>query len=80
MVDGEIFRDTSPKQRDQQGVAVLFSRLAKGIYRISNHLGVRLVPYQLRHSGASWDILQKRRDMISVQKRGVWATDRSLFR
>ena len=37
-------------------------------------------PYQLRHSGASWDRLNKRRTQEEVQKRGQWKTMKSLVR
>ena len=39
-----------------------------------------LVPYQLRHSGASNDRISEERDLLSIQKRGRWASHKSLVR
>jgi len=43
-------------------------------------LGIDLVPYQLRHSGASWEFLQGQRSLEGVQKRGVWKSKASVAR
>ncbi len=38
------------------------------------------VPYQLRHTGASSDLIARRRTLAETKKRGRWADDRSLKR
>jgi hypothetical protein len=43
-------------------------------------LGLSFVPYQLRHSGASWDRLKGRRTLQEIQKRGMWRTHKSVTR
>ena len=48
---------------------------------VSGHmLGLKLVPYQLRHSGASDDRLQKIRTSEEIMKRGRWRTLKSVAR
>ena len=37
-------------------------------------------PYMLRHSGPSWDRLKGRRTLAEIQKRGLWASHRSVSR
>ncbi len=39
-----------------------------------------IVPYALRHSGPSWDVLTGRRHLAEVQRRGRWASPASLAR
>ena len=36
--------------------------------------------YSLRHGGASWDALEKRRDIMEIKKRGRWRSDASVRR
>ena len=43
-------------------------------------LSVTMVPYQLRHSGPSWDRCQNFRQLDAIQKRGGWKTSRSVAR
>ena len=38
------------------------------------------VPYQLRHSGPSWDRQHKRRSQLAIMKRGRWKSLASLVR
>eukprot|EP00438_Fugacium_kawagutii_P025634 Skav225523 [mRNA] locus=scaffold3039:85591:86910:- [translate_table: standard] len=38
------------------------------------------VLYQLRHSGASWDALQRHRSLLEIKLRGRWSADASLKR
>ncbi|CAK0823925.1 unnamed protein product, partial [Prorocentrum cordatum] len=40
----------------------------------------KVVPYQMRHSGASIDMARRRRRLADVQKRGQWKTNRSVVR
>ena len=39
-----------------------------------------MVPYQMRHSGASWDIAKNYRTALEVKLRGRWATESSMKR
>ncbi len=39
-----------------------------------------MVPYQLRHSGPSWDRLKNHRSLLDVQRRGRWKARASLIR
>jgi len=43
-------------------------------------VGIRLVPYQARHSGASIDATLKRRPLAEIQRRGSWKTTKSVHR
>ena len=43
-------------------------------------LGISLVPYQARHSGASHDRLERLRSSEELQKRGRWASIKSVMR
>ena len=40
----------------------------------------KVVPYQMRHSGASIDMARRWRRLADVQKRGQWKTTRSVAR
>ena len=46
----------------------------------ANDLGVSFVLYQLRHSGPSSDRLQRKRDLLEIQKRGNWRIFASVVR
>ena len=48
--------------------------------KVTHQLGIRLVPYQARHSGASTDYNTKFRDLAAIKKRGGWKSDRSVQR
>ena len=52
-----------------------FESLAKGLIPTAD-----LVLYQLRHGGASHDLLFKRRELQSIKMRGRWRADQSLRR
>ena len=55
--------------------------MAESFEAASEALGlVPFVPYQLRHSGPSWDRLHARRSQASVMKRGRWKSLASLAR
>ena len=41
---------------------------------------LQLVPYMLRHGGASHDALAGRRSIAAIKKRGRWRSDQSLRR
>ena len=47
---------------------------------VAKKLDLKLVPYQGRHSGASLDALAKSRTLQDIQKRGRWASHKSVIR
>ena len=57
-----------------------YPALTTAMRRASRALGVSLTPYQLRHSGPSWDRLQNHRSLTSIQKRGRWRSFQSVTR
>ena len=48
--------------------------------RTTQRLGVQVVPYQARHSGASCDRAENVRSLEATQKRGRWASQKSVKR
>ena len=55
--------------------------MRRALATASQELGLpKLLPYQLRHSGPSWDRLQNYREMSEIQKRGRWISRASLVR
>ena len=57
-----------------------YPMLTAELREISALLGIDIVPYQLRHSGPSWDATQQRRTLEQIQKRGRWKTFSSVCR
>ena len=57
-----------------------YSHLVKEFQESSRRLGVTVVPYQCRHSGASHDRAAQLRPLFEVQKRGQWKSDKSVMR
>ena len=51
-----------------------YPEVAKQIAVAAAQLGLEFVPYQLRHSGPSWDRLKERRTLKEIQKRGHWGS------
>ena len=55
--------------------------MAESFKAAAQALGLEpFVPYQLRHSGPSWDRLHSRRSQAAVMKRGRWRSLASLAR
>ena len=48
--------------------------------RAAANLGIEMVPYQGRHSGASVDRAEGRRSLEAIQKRGRWRSTKSVRR
>jgi hypothetical protein len=48
--------------------------------KVCKELEITAVPYQLRHTGPSWDRLQERRSLQEIQKRGQWKAHSSVPR
>ena len=57
-----------------------YPEVAKQIAVAAAQLDVEFVPYQLRHSGPSWDRLKERRTLKEIQKRGHWGSFSSVTR
>ena len=58
-----------------------YAQLVREFARTTAELGIRdLVPYSLRHSGASHDALVKVRPLLAIQKRGRWRCYKSVAR
>ena len=61
-------------------LAMEYPEFADGFSRGAEAIGVGLVPYQARHSGASIDAANNVRGLPSIQKRGRWASKKSVQR
>ena len=57
-----------------------YADLAKAVAKAGNRLGLKVVPYQFRHSGASWDAAKKYRPLLEIQGRGGWRSTSSVMR
>ena len=57
-----------------------YVHLAKEFKTSSARLGVSVVPYQCRHSGASHDRAVQARSLLEIQKRGQWKSNKSVVR
>ncbi len=57
-----------------------YNALAAKVRIAADSLGVKFVPYQVRHSGPAWDRLKGRRTLHEVMKRGHWRTFASVQR
>ena len=56
--------------------------LAKQMQRAGRSLGVRdpVLPYQLRHTGASTDFATGDRSLVAIRRRGRWRAEQSVRR
>ena len=59
----------------EHAVASAADELGLNAFRV-----VPVVPYTFRHTGSSNDFIQKRRSLLSIQKRGRWKHLRSVTR
>ena len=57
-----------------------YANLVREFRTTSKRLGVDVVPYQCRHSGASHDRAVQLRSLLEIQKRGQWRSSRSVVR
>ncbi|CAK0886604.1 unnamed protein product [Prorocentrum cordatum] len=57
-----------------------YPELVREIRKQGRRLGQDIVPYQLRHAGASLDIYKKHRNLCEVQRRGGWMSTKSVQR
>ena len=57
-----------------------YPELAARMKQEAEKLGIQFAPYQLRHSGPSWDRMRQRRSLLAIQKRGRWKSFSSVQR
>ena len=57
-----------------------YPQVAAQVTKAARRIGVEFVPYQLRHSGPSWDRLRRRRTLHEIMKRGLWRNFASVQR
>ena len=65
---------------DAHVFAFTYPAFVKVVREASAYICVPFVPYQLRHSGASWDVARSYRSTAAVQKRGLWKCESSMAR
>eukprot|EP00971_Amphidinium_carterae_P350193 6491429-Amphidinium_carterae.1 len=51
-----------------------YTELYHEVRKVTAELNIAFVPYQLRHSGPSWDRVRSYRTLAEIQKRGQWAS------
>ena len=73
----EVLRQGSP---NQPVWSHNYAEYVKEFKRSARRMGLDLVPYQARHSGASLDRVDNRRPLMEVMKRGRWKSVKSLAR
>ena len=76
----EVMSILSEKKKGEPLFETSYSELFAAMARVTHRLDLALVPYQMRHSGASIDRATLRRSIESIQKRGRWASARSVRR
>ena len=76
----ELFKILRKGPLDEPVWSFTYGSLIAEFRRSCRRLGVNVVPYQLRHSGASWDRLQRHRSLEQIMKRGRWGCMRSVAR
>ena len=79
---GEVFAAIKKQGPPKSRVWIFeYPELAKSFKESAVAMGLDpFVPYQLRHSGPSWDRLHARRSQNAVMKRGRWKSLASLAR
>lgn len=87
LLDGTDYAWLAPKYREMiQGDpneklwTFTYFGLVKEILAAASAIGINLVPYQLRHSGSSWERLRNERSLQEVQTRGRWRSFASVTR
>lgn len=60
--------------------ALTYSEILTEVRRAAATLGIPIVPYQARHSGASIDAAMGFRSRAELKARGRWQSDRSVLR
>ena len=75
-----IWRQLTQAPADELLFPVTYREWYDNITQSAALLGLQLVPYQLRHSGASHDRLKNNRPLTEVLKRGRWRSLKSVAR
>eukprot|EP00959_Pyramimonas_sp_CCMP1952_P394174 8259247-Pyramimonas_sp.AAC.1 len=55
-----------------------YPELVRDIKKCGLMLGQEIVPYPLRHAGASWDIYKTNLNLFDVQRRGGWMSAKNV--
>lgn len=76
----EIFAGLKAGAADERLWPFSYPDLCRAVRKASKDLAIQFVPYQWRHSGASWDMARRQRTPLEVQMRGGWRTTTSLVR
>ena len=77
---GEVLQILAVGARNESLWQFTYPELVREIRKQGRLLGQDIVPYQLRHAGASWDIYKKHRNLCEVQRRGGWMSTKSVQR
>ena len=75
-----VWREISAKPATERAFPFSYQDLLADVQAAGATLGLKLVPYQLRHSGASHDRLRGLRGLPEVMKRGRWRKLKSVTR
>ena len=75
-----VFQVLHSRPHGQPLWALDYPHVLKSLREASKLLKVDIVPYHMRHSGPSWERLKGVRTLQQVQKRGRWASTKSLVR
>lgn len=73
----EVLADGPPSERVWK---FTYPQVAARVKEAASSLGLSFVPYQLRHSGPSWDRARNLRSLLEIQKRGLWRSTASVQR
>ena len=76
----EFFTQGGSRLWDASTWPFTYAQFALRLGQAGEKLGLKVVPYQLRHSGASWDAAKKYRTLSEIQARGGWRSTTSALR
>ena len=77
---GDLLAVLADRPRGRKVWDFTYPELVVQFRRAASLAGVAAVPYQLRHSGPSWDRLKNLRSLEEIQKRGRWVSFASVRR
>ncbi|CAK0839797.1 unnamed protein product [Prorocentrum cordatum] len=76
----DVFQVLRSRPEGQPLCALDYPRVLKAFKRAFKLIGADAVPYHMRHSGPSWKRLKEMGALQQIQKRGRWASVKSLVR
>ena len=86
-LDQEIWKDLGPLLEGLRQLPAgrslwrfTYPGFAKAFSQAALDLGLQVVPYQARHSGASIDAATRRRPLHEIKMRGGWRSDKPVAR